>query len=105
MLAEKTRSRGLPVLSVEYGAESYRAYGHERMDLWQVCERYTYSLFNILGNVIPDASTWDRVCDRVYWDYLCVPIEKCKWFEHDISNRAARPRNAVSSEKVSLTAL
>jgi FkbM family methyltransferase len=80
-----------PVLSVEYGAESYRAYGHERADLWRVCERYGYSVFDILGNLIPDASTWDRVCDRVYWDYLCVPIEKCTWFEACIGpGRAAQ---------------
>lgn len=81
-----------PVLSVEYGAESYRAYGHERADLWQVCDRHGYCLFDILGNPIPDASTWDRVCDRVYWDYLCVPIEKCAWFEACIDPARELPR-------------
>ena len=79
-----------PVLSVEYGAESYRAYGHERADLWQVCERHKYDLYDILGNPIRDASTWDRVCDRVYWDYLCVPTEKRPWFEARIEPGQAR---------------
>jgi FkbM family methyltransferase len=31
---EDALQRLRPVLSVEYGAESYRAYGHERMGLW-----------------------------------------------------------------------
>jgi FkbM family methyltransferase len=73
-----------PVISLEYGAAGYRAYGYERADLWKFTERFHYCLFDILGNPIPDLRTWDQVCDRVYWDYLCVPNEKREWFTSHI---------------------
>lgn len=69
-----------PVVSIEFGAAGYTAYGHARGDLWMLSERFGYRLFDILGNPIPDAGTWDAVCDRVYWDYFCVPAEKQEWF-------------------------
>jgi len=78
--AVDTLGRLRPVMSVEYGAEAYAAYGHRRGDLWDLCQRNRYALFDIIGNRIPDAEVWDRVCDRVYWDYLCVPSEKLEWF-------------------------
>lgn len=78
--AQETLDRLRPVLSAEYGAEAYGVYGHQRGDLWALCRRNRYALFDILGNRIGDAETWDRVCDRVYWDYLCVPEEKVGWF-------------------------
>lgn len=78
--AKETIARCRPVLSAEYGAEAYAAYGHRRSDLWTFCQEHRYAVFDILGNQIEDAATWDKVCDRVYWDYLCVPEEKLEWF-------------------------
>lgn len=71
-----------PVLSVEYGAAAYEAYGRARRDLWDVCASHRYMLTDIFGTPIPTLDVWMAVCDRVYWDYFCVPEEKRERFLH-----------------------
>jgi FkbM family methyltransferase len=71
-----TLTRLRPVVSVEYGASSYAAYGHERATLFDLASQLGYSIVDLFGNVIDSLPLWERVCDRVYWDYLLVPSER-----------------------------
>lgn len=65
-----------PVVSVEYGASSYAAYGHERATLFEFASQIGYAIVDLFGNVIESLPLWERVCDVVYWDYLLVPRER-----------------------------
>ena len=37
-------------------------------------------LLDLFGNPVPDAESWDKVVDGVYWDFFAVPVEKLSWF-------------------------
>jgi FkbM family methyltransferase len=71
-----TLARLRPVVAVEYGAAGYAAYGHERATLFQTASRLDYVMLDLFGNVIESLAVWERVCDKVYWDYLLAPRER-----------------------------
>jgi FkbM family methyltransferase len=74
--ARETLARLRPIVSVEYGAAGYSAYGHERGTLFSLAASLGYSVVDLLGNPIDSLELWERACDNVYWDYLLVPRER-----------------------------
>lgn len=65
-----------PLISVEYGAESYEAYGNEKRTLFDLARSFGYVLMDLFGNPIETPELWMEVCDRAYWDYWLVPAER-----------------------------
>jgi FkbM family methyltransferase len=64
-----------PVISVEYGAPGYSAYGHTKDTLFDLAAQHKYVLYDLLGNRLADRDIWHIACDSIYWDYFMVPAE------------------------------
>ncbi len=69
-------ARFRPVLSVEYGAAGYLAYGKERATLFELAESLGYFLYDPFGNRFSTREDWDRCVDVFYWDFFMVPAER-----------------------------
>jgi len=68
--------RWKPFVSVEYGAQSYSAYGHARRTLFDFAESIGFIIGDLFGAVCSHLQTWEVVCDTVYWDWFLVPQER-----------------------------
>lgn len=69
-----------PVISVEWGSDTYAPYGHEARDLFAFARGRGYSLFDLFANMVGSEREWLEVTDRGSWDYILVPDEKVAWF-------------------------
>lgn len=74
--ARQVVQRFRPLISIEYGAPSYRAYGHESVTLFDLASELDMLVVDLFGNAIEKRDDWRRFCDRMYWDYFLVPREK-----------------------------
>lgn len=72
----QTIARHRPILSVEYGAASYEAYGKTQAALYEYAQQAEYRLSDLFGTPFLSAQDWAEGCDRYYWDYLTVPNER-----------------------------
>ena len=61
---EATLRRLRPVLSVEYGAAGYQAYGYEQTTLFERAVELDYVLMDLFGNAIPTLEEWSRCSDN-----------------------------------------
>ncbi len=73
---EATIRRLRPLLSIEYGAAAYEAYGKQRGTLFDLMEAYDYSLFDLFGNALDSRDMWEECVDKYYWDYFAAPREQ-----------------------------
>lgn len=87
---EKTIRRLRPVLSVEYGAASYEAYGKERITLYRLMEDFEYILFDLFGNSLATPEDWDECVDNYYWDYFAVPRKRATEFRMQLRGQIDR---------------
>lgn len=68
-------SRNRPILSVEYGADSYSAYGWNSSTLYEFAVHNRYQAADLFGNLIR-ADEWDNLVDTYYWDFILLPQER-----------------------------
>lgn len=94
---EETLRRLRPVLSVEYGAAGYEAYGHERSTLFERATALDYGLMDLFGHAIPTLEEWSRCSDNFYWDYLMVPNERFAEVSQRLSGQWGRVEEVVTS--------
>ncbi len=102
--AARTLARHQPIVSVEYGLSSYRAYGHDRMTLYETATELGYRLCDLFGNPF-DREQWDNVVDRFYWDYYLVPDDRAADFQaqlwdgvyRELESRCAKTKASVSA--------
>jgi FkbM family methyltransferase len=85
-----TLERFRPILSVEYGASSYEAYGKKQIDLYEFAEDLRYRLCDLFGTPFLSAEDWAGGCDRYYWDYLMVPLERFEQTREHLAGQLAR---------------
>lgn len=71
-LIQRTR----PLISIEYGAPGYSAYGSDKWSLWHWAAEHDYKLYDINGVDMENKQIWDITCDGHVWDFWAVPIEK-----------------------------
>jgi hypothetical protein len=71
--AQETLHEFRPIVSVEYGASSYTAYGKTRSSLFELAGDMGYVLFDLFGHAITTAEDWDECADNFYWDFYMVP--------------------------------
>lgn len=65
-----------PLVSVEYGASSYLAYGCTEWSLYDLCQERNYVLYDIFLNRLGSRLEWQEGVDSVCWDYFMVPAER-----------------------------
>lgn len=65
-----------PVISVEYGHQSYSVYGNTKWTLFDLCDELGYTLYDMFLNRLASRQIWGSAVDSIYWDYLMVPREK-----------------------------
>lgn len=68
-------SQHRPVVSVEYGTDSYSAYGWNNMTLYEFAVASDYRLVDLFGNLM-GADEWGHVVDAYNWDFILLPDEK-----------------------------
>lgn len=71
-------ARARPIVSVEYGAPGYTAYGREALDLWRFAEAQGFAVFDLFGYRLPTAESWLTECDNGLWDWFLVPLERAE---------------------------
>ena len=69
-----------PVISVEWGSDTYVSYGHSARDLFVFARSRGYSVFDLFINMVRSEREWLEVSDRASWDYVLVPDEKVAAF-------------------------
>ena len=69
-----------PVISVEWGSDTYIPYGHKPEDLFRFARSRSYSIFDLFVNMVGSEREWMEVTDRGAWDFLLVPDEKIAWY-------------------------
>jgi FkbM family methyltransferase len=74
--AKKLLMRFRPIISVEYGKPGYSVYGLTARSLYDVASALDYRIADLFGAICPDLPTWERTCDRAYWDWLLIPRER-----------------------------
>lgn len=74
--AVETLRRFRPYVSVEYGVSGYGAYGHTKQTLFEFAASLDYVMGDLFGAVCNDADSWERICDRSYWDWFMIPRER-----------------------------
>jgi len=79
-----------PIVSVEYGAQGYTAYGCDAMTLYHFAIDNDYAVADLFGNII-DQDEWPLVVDTYYWDYILLPAEMVA----ATADRRARIRHAA----------
>lgn len=89
--AETLIRRTRPLISVEYGAPGYAAYGHDKWTLWNWARDRHFSLFDVHGSHLADEAAWDLCCDGAVWDFWLVPHERRESFVADITPDAKGP--------------
>jgi FkbM family methyltransferase len=70
-----------PIVSIEYGINSYKNYGYSKFTLYNFAFDNKYTLFDLFFNPINTRSKWEKVCNSIYWDFFMVPNEKIKAFK------------------------
>lgn len=74
-----------PVISVEWGYDTYSSFGHQAIDLWNFARQNSYSLFDLFTNMVTSAEDWRDVSDRGSWDFIMVPDEKIAWYVYSLA--------------------
>lgn len=69
-----------PVISVEWGSDTYLPYNHKAEDLYRLARSRQYSIFDLFVNMVGSEREWLEVSDRGSWDFLLVPDEKIAWY-------------------------
>jgi FkbM family methyltransferase len=69
-------TRHKPLVSVEYGASTYSAYGHTADTLYEEAAMLGYAVCDLFGNVFRSIDEWRACVDRLYWDYWMLPRER-----------------------------
>ena len=73
-----------PIISVEYGYQSYSRYGNTLTTLFEWAESMNYVIFDLFGNEVKNLEDWKVICDSIYWDYFLVPTSKIEYFTQSI---------------------
>jgi len=68
-----------PLVSIEYGAAGYLAYGHDHFSLFDWANVHDYVVADLFGNPLDRREIYDACVDRYYWDYFLVPAESTLW--------------------------
>lgn len=74
--AETTIERCRPLMSIEYGAAGYSAYGLRRESLYEWSRKERYAPADLFGYVLDDRHLYDQCVDRYYWDFFLIPRER-----------------------------
>lgn len=80
--------RTRPVISVEWGAPTYKGYDLTPLDLWTWVHDRSYVIFDINLRKIIEYDDWNHVCevDQTIWDFWLVPSE----YEAEFLERVTR---------------
>ena len=92
--AAKLLKRDRPAISVEFGRGGYDAYGYGPEALFSVASELGYAIFDLVGTPFVTQQDWLNGVDRIYWDYLMLPMERADWFRPKIE----RIRSSVVNE-------
>lgn len=71
-----TLAKYRPIVSVEYGYQAYRAYGHTEDTLFDFCAPAGYRIFDPYLQFIGTRELWDYAKAKYCWDYFLVPAER-----------------------------
>lgn len=75
-----TLARVRPIVSVEWGSDTYLPYGHHAGSLFEFARAHQYTIVDLFSNMICSAREWSEVSDRASWDFILVPDEKLAWY-------------------------
>jgi len=81
----KIIGRFRPILSIEYGAAGYEAYGHSQDTLFDLLADLDYRLFDLFGHALATREDWRACSDNYYWDFYGVPNEAATSFSQRLS--------------------
>ena len=70
---DATIAASRPLVSIEYGAAGYLAYGHDHFSLFEWAAAHDYVVADLFGNPLDRREIYDGCVDRYYWDYFLVP--------------------------------
>ena len=74
--AGDTISRHRPVVTFEFGLESYSAYDVDPVDVFKFFGDKSYVLMDILGRILDVSAFCSSSVKQEVWDYVAVPREK-----------------------------
>lgn len=85
--SENLVNRCRPIVSVEWGLPTYKAYDLTPEDMWSWCYARGYVIYDIHLEKIDEFDRWNHVCevDQTVWDFWLVPGEQ----EEDFSSRVS----------------
>lgn len=85
---ENLIQRSRPIVSVEWGLPTYKAYDQTPLDLWDWCDRHGYRIYDINLRKIEDFDFWNHLCeiDQTIWDFWLVPFEREEDFASAVSD-------------------
>jgi FkbM family methyltransferase len=82
--AAETIRRSAPLISVEYGAAGYRAYGRAKSDLLKWALAHGYAPADLFGRSLARNDTFDACVDRYYWDFFLIPVARTASIEQSL---------------------
>jgi FkbM family methyltransferase len=72
----QTIDRFRPVISVEYGGQSFSVYGHTEDSLFETAAGLGYHIFDPFMQDIGSREMWDYAKAQYCWDYFLIPQER-----------------------------
>jgi FkbM family methyltransferase len=71
--AKETIARLRPVVSFEFGENSYRAYGVDPGAVHRFFGQLNYGIFSIFGDTLDEKTFVRHSREQLYWDYIACP--------------------------------
>lgn len=78
-----------PVVSFEFGENSYAPYGVDPDAVWQFFTAENYALFDICGRALGKYDFAESSVRQAVWDYLALPAERCEDLAATLRHNAA----------------
>ncbi|WP_095047613.1 FkbM family methyltransferase [Pseudomonas sp. Irchel s3h9] len=99
--AEVTISKFRPIIALEYGELTYKAYGNSSDTLFEFAKAHCYTPYDLFLNKVDDVISWRSCLNHVYWDFILVPDEKISEFERRVCSpptyKLPDPRSSMVS--------
>lgn len=93
----QTLSRFRPLLSVEWGADSYEVYGKTQNMLFEFAQSTDFVICDLFGHPFLSEQAWADGADLYYWDFFMVPRERLASVVIALSGQLARLDPEIAS--------
>lgn len=92
--ARETLRRLRPLVSFEFGENSYRAYGVDPVAVHRYLSGMDYALLSIFGDALDEPTFVRHSREQTYWDYVASPADHAAQVQAILRSYAAAPISA-----------